>query len=114
MVVNTIIAAILIKCGARIHIVKLGSAFAFVLNPLLINIYTRRHYRIDKKVKPNMSHISQRWDALGHELLSSDFRTLVSTNAVIPPTRRTAAVTIAIVFLLFIEIPPKEEYSIQI
>lgn len=68
VVANTVIAAIMIRLGASIHIVKLGSAFAFALNPLLINFYTKRHYKIDKKVKPNMSHISQRWDALGHEV----------------------------------------------
>ena len=68
VVMNTIIAAVLIKLGAGIHVVKLGSAFAFAMNPLLINIYVRKHYNIDKRVKPDMSHISQRWDALGHEV----------------------------------------------
>ena len=67
-ILNTIIAAVLIKLGAGIHVVKLGSAVAFAVNPLLINRYAYSHYNIDRTVKPNMNRISQRWDALGHEV----------------------------------------------
>lgn len=62
-VLNTCIAAVLIKAGFSIHIVKLGSALVFSLNPILINIYCKRKYRIDKTVKPNQTAIKQRWDA---------------------------------------------------
>lgn len=60
---NTIIAVILIKSGMGIHAVKLGSAFAFSLTPLVLNIYVKKHYQIDKKVDPNQNSIKQRWDA---------------------------------------------------
>lgn len=62
-VLNTVLAAILIKLGGSIHIVKMGSAVAFSLNPLLINIYTRKKYKINKKIQPNNSALKQRWDA---------------------------------------------------
>lgn len=64
-ILNTIVAAILIKLGAGIHIVKLGSAVAFSLNPLLINYYARKIYKIDKKVPPNNDAIKDRWDCFG-------------------------------------------------
>lgn len=64
-ILNTIVAAILIKLGASIHIVKLGSAVAFSLNPLIINLYTRRIYKIDKRVPPNNDAIKDRWDCFG-------------------------------------------------
>lgn len=67
-ILNTVIASVLILCGASIHVVKLGSALAFAVNPILINRYAYKHYNIDRTVKPNMSRISQRWDALGHEV----------------------------------------------
>ena len=62
-ILNTLLAFVLIKLGCGIHMVKLGSAFAFSLNPIIANIYVRRHYKIDKKVPPNLEKIRQRWDA---------------------------------------------------
>lgn len=60
---NTIIAAVLIYAGMGIHAVKLGSAIVFSLNPIAINLYVKRKYKIDKKVEPNSGAIQQRWDA---------------------------------------------------
>lgn len=67
-VLNTLLAAILIYAGAGIHIVKLGSALAFSLNPIFIFLYAKRKYKIDKTVKPNDSAISQRWDAFAQSV----------------------------------------------
>lgn len=68
IVTNTILAAILIKLGAGIHLVKAGSTAAFAITPIVLAIYVRKHYHIDHSVKPDMTRISQRWDALGHEI----------------------------------------------
>lgn len=68
VVLNTIIAAILIKLGATIHIVKLGSAVTFLITPLILYWYTNKHYTIIKNAKPKISRIEQRWDAFAHEL----------------------------------------------
>lgn len=62
-VLNTCIAAALIKMGFSIHIVKLGSALIFCLNPILINAYCKKKYKIDRTVEPNQAAIKQRWDA---------------------------------------------------
>ena len=67
-IVNILIATILILSGFGIHIVKLGSAFAFALYPIILNIYVKRKYKIDKNVKPNNIAISQRWDAFWHQV----------------------------------------------
>ena len=64
-VLNTVLAAVLIKAGASIHMVKLGSAVAFSLNPLLIYLYIRKRYTINRKAKPNKDALAQRWDAFG-------------------------------------------------
>ena len=62
-ILNTIISSILILCGFGIHIVKLGAAFVFVLNPIVLNIYVSKKYKINKSVVPDNTAISQRWDA---------------------------------------------------
>lgn len=74
-ILNTILAAILIKCGFGIHIVKLGSAIAFSLNPLIINFYARKYYKIDKKIKPDNNAIKDRWDCFGLQVAN-----FVNTN----------------------------------
>ena len=67
-IMNVIIAAILIKAGAGIHLVKLGSALAFSINPIFINIYANKHYKLNKSVEPDNTSIKQRWDAFGHSV----------------------------------------------
>ena len=62
-ILNTIIAAILINLNASIHVVKICSSLIFMLNPLALNIYVKKHYIINKKVDPDYSAIKQRWDA---------------------------------------------------
>lgn len=68
IILNTIVAVVLIQLGGSIHVVKLGSALVFALNPLIISIYARKKYKINRKVKPREDLIKQRWDAMGHEI----------------------------------------------
>lgn len=75
IVTNTVLAAILIKLGTGIHMVKLGSTIAFAITPVMVSLYVRKHYNIDHFAKPDMSAISQRWDAFGHEVAN-----FVNTN----------------------------------
>ncbi|MBQ9182016.1 MAG: polysaccharide biosynthesis C-terminal domain-containing protein [Bacilli bacterium] len=64
-ILNTLVAFILIKIGSNIHIVKLGSTIVFSLNPIIINWYARKKYKIDKTVKPNKDALAERWDCFG-------------------------------------------------
>lgn len=65
---NTILAVILLRLGFGIHIVKLGSAIVFSLNPIFINAYVKKNYKINKKVPPDTSALKQRWDAFGQSI----------------------------------------------
>lgn len=67
-ILNTIISVILIELGFGIHVVKLGSACVFVLSPIFIRLYTKKKYQITSNFKGEKDLISQRWDALGHEV----------------------------------------------
>ena len=72
---NTAVAALLILAGCSIHVVKLGSALVFCLNPLFVRAYVRRHYALRPDAPPDAGLLSQRRDALFHELAG-----FVSTN----------------------------------
>lgn len=74
-IANTVVSAILIKLGCSIHVVKLGSALVFCLNPILTNIYVRSRYKIRRDVEPDNSAMKQRWDAFAHEVAN-----FVNTN----------------------------------
>lgn len=67
-IANTIVAAILIKAGFSIHIVKLGSAVVFTINPLFLNYYVRRRYKLITDIEPDKSAIAQRWDSFAHQI----------------------------------------------
>jgi O-antigen/teichoic acid export membrane protein len=67
-IANTLVASLLIVGGASIHIVKLGSAVVFVVPPIFYYYYVAWKYKIDKKIPEDYSLISQRWDAMGHQL----------------------------------------------
>lgn len=67
-ILNLIIAITLIKLGASIHIVKLGSAIAFTLYPIILNIYVKKKYNLNLSVLPDNNSISQRWDAFFHQV----------------------------------------------
>lgn len=70
VVLNTIVASLLIKLGFGIHFVKAGSAIVFCISPLFLNIYVRNKYKLNRTVEPDFSAISQRWDALFHQIAS--------------------------------------------
>lgn len=67
-IMNVIMAVVLIRQGAGIHVVKLGSSVVFALNPILINVVVRRKYKIDHTVEADNSALKQRWDAFAQQL----------------------------------------------
>ena len=68
MILNTVIAVIVMKMGANIHIVKLSSAIVHIFPPIILSIYIKKHYKIDKKVLPDNVALKQRWDSLAHAI----------------------------------------------
>ena len=69
-IVNTIFIVVLIKMGSNIQIVKLFSAFAFVLRPLLQNIYFRKKYNINLKEASTDYKLKNKWDGLSQHIAS--------------------------------------------
>ncbi len=67
-IMNTVLVVMLLKWGAGIHVVMLGSALIFIARPIVLNIYVNRQYKIIKQCAADNMAIKQRWDGLGHHL----------------------------------------------
>ncbi len=65
---NVIVAVVLIKAGASIHIVKLGSSLVYSAKPLILWCYVRKNYKLDWKAEPDNLAIKQRWNAFAHNM----------------------------------------------
>lgn len=61
-------AVVLIKMGCSLQIVKLASAFFFVLKPLIQNYYVKRKYNISLKGVDSNYRIKQKWDGLAQHI----------------------------------------------
>ena len=66
--INTAVAVALIHVGSEIRVIKLASALVFAGNPIFINIYVRKRYKIIHSIEPDNSAIKQRWDAFAHQI----------------------------------------------
>ena len=69
-ILNTIVVVVLIGLGTNIQIVKLGSAFIFVLRPILQGLYVKRKYNINLKNITEKYNIKQKWDGLAQHIAS--------------------------------------------
>lgn len=68
IILNAVMVVIFINFGASIQFLKLATSLIYVLRPLVLNIYVRKKYKIDKSVPADNSAVSQRWDGLGHHI----------------------------------------------
>ena len=70
LILNTVMIIILINFNTNIQIVKLVSAFIFVLRPILQNIYVKKKYNINLKNAKSGYKIKQKWDGLAQHIAS--------------------------------------------
>ncbi|SFT25346.1 lipopolysaccharide biosynthesis protein [Paenibacillus sp. BC26] len=68
LVLNTILVIVLIKIGAGIHLVLLGSSMIYLFRPVIISLYIKKKYRININRDPDQKAIEQRWDGFGHTI----------------------------------------------
>ena len=68
LILNAVLVLIFAKLGASVHVLKLGTSAVYILRPILLNLYVRKRYRLDKSVEPDKQAIRQRWDGLGHHV----------------------------------------------
>ena len=68
ILLNTVLMIILIKLGTNIQVVKLASALAFVLRPLLQYVYVKKKYKINLRNVKGDYPIKQKWDGLAQHV----------------------------------------------
>lgn len=68
IVINVILVVVLAKVYPQIHVIKLGSAVIFLLQPLIYTHFLKKYYHLDKNAEADNEAISQRWDGFGQNL----------------------------------------------
>lgn len=68
LVLNTIIVCALSYAGESIQIVKLASSFVYVVRPLCLALYVRKHYRLNKKQAYEGEPIKQKWNGIAQHI----------------------------------------------
>ncbi len=67
-IVNFALTIILIVIGCNIFTVKIGSSVIYVLVPIIVSVFVRKQYKINKKVPPNKIGLKGRWDVMWHTI----------------------------------------------
>ena len=67
-ILNIIFVIVLVKIGASIQIIKLFSGFAFILRPLIQNIYIKKKYNINLKDADESYKLDKKWDGLAQHI----------------------------------------------
>ena len=70
LIANTVLMILLIKLGASVHVVKLGSVIAFLFQPILIKLYVDKHYNLNLKLKLAEEPLKQKWNGLAQHVAS--------------------------------------------
>lgn len=68
LILNTVACFVLIKLGAGIHIVKLVTSLIYVLRPLYLAFYVKKHYTLDWKIKYDKEPIKQKWNGVAQHV----------------------------------------------
>lgn len=64
LILNTLACYIIIKLGASIQIVKLTTSLIFLLRPLFLVFYVKKHYSIGQKITYTDEPIKQKWNGM--------------------------------------------------
>lgn len=68
VILNTFACFVLIYLGCGIHIVKLVTSLIYLMQPSLVYLYVKNHYRINKKIKYTVEPIKQKWNGIAQHV----------------------------------------------
>ncbi len=66
--VNFVFTILVVNVWKEIHVLKLMSAVAFLIQPIVFSYYVNKHYPLDKTVQLDKEALSQRWDGFGQNI----------------------------------------------
>ena len=67
-ILNIIFVVVLVKLNANIQIIKLFSGFAFILRPIIQNIYIKKKYNINLDDADKNYKLDKKWDGLAQHI----------------------------------------------
>ena len=67
-ILNAILIVILVHFGCNLIIVKLMSSCVFVMRPVLMWLFVKKSFRLEKKVIFKKVYLTQKWDGLGQHI----------------------------------------------
>lgn len=70
LILDNVLCSILIINGFSIQIVKLTASLVLLLRPLLLELYVRKHYALNKKIKYTEEPIKQKWNGVAQHIAS--------------------------------------------
>lgn len=75
LIINVIIAILLMYFGANVTVMKITSSIVFIVQPIYLNYFVNRKYKINKKIKLTTEPIQQKWNGLAQHVA-----TVILTN----------------------------------
>lgn len=71
IILNTVIAVCLIQAGSSVQVVKFVATLIFLSRPLIMHIYVKRHYAINKEIQYEEEPLKQKWNGMAQHLSSA-------------------------------------------
>lgn len=68
LLLNTLACVVLIRFGFSIHVVKLTTSLIFLMRPIYLAWYVRRHYDINYRIQYEGEPIRQKWNGLAQHI----------------------------------------------
>lgn len=68
LLLNTFACIFLIRFGASIQVVKLTTSLIFLLRPVALAWYVKRHYNLNEKIKYEEEPIKQKWNGVAQHV----------------------------------------------
>lgn len=100
LVVNTLFCYCLLYWGCSIQVVKLATSGIFLLRPILVRIYIRKNYQIDRHCSYDKDSLAQKWNGVAQHVAAI---VLDSTDVVVLSLFSTMyAVSVYSVYLLVV------------
>ena len=80
VILNITATAVMIRMGASIQMVKLVTSLIFVIRPIFLYYYVRRHYDLDWGAGYDKSALEQKWSGLAQHIANT---VLISTDTIV-------------------------------
>ena len=68
LLLNTVVSAIFIYLGASIQVVKFTTSAIYIFRPIILELYVRKHYQINKKITYDTEPIQQKWNGIAQHV----------------------------------------------